>query len=855
MDTSLINSQSVELLSRITGQKLHRRDLTPPVIFLANLVTVLMGVILADGTVAEEEKQRLLKTLYKFSTPESSVRRLTHLMIKRVKENRVDNRKSNLQTLFTPLSPAERMLLIGFGYEMSAADGDMDDREQTYLKFIANLLEIDTRYLAVLETVFSRQGTVEPSALKEVQSLLDPARFHELDPVFVQAANDLLTALPSLPEETVTQQHQTSSYGQLKEFQKYRQQLNSFCDQLHKIVKDCTDSDFLPHTLIEEIGKVSKRLQSQRFRVAVVGEFSQGKSTLLNALLGEEIQPVRAIPCSGTISVLRYGSQKRVICNYKNGHSEEIPFEQYKTKAAISKEAALNHRTDELAKSELEEIIFEHPELDLCKSGVEILDSPGLNEHPERTSITRKLLENTDAAIFLTNAMRLLPEKEKDLIQETRILLNEGKENELAENLFVLVNFMDSLDEEEDRQDVKQRLESFLKDQNLVSTAENRIHYISAKGALDAILQGNNEDEYLKAFQGFTQSMEQFLTVERGSLEIRQFVSKINNLVQSGLTGLQQAEDALNGKIQLSTAAKQEILEQIGEASGRDVKIKDLANQLHEEAFAEASDSFNEWCEELGDRMVGKSQRWRSQYSHIWDRDKLIQDYTEQFIKDLKTEIDNWGEKQLGQAILQPKLDLFEQSIHKELKELQQNIQMLDKQINTNFTQETKFKIGGINEGDFESGEFMGGLGIGGALAAGLFVFTGIGLIPIIIAGVVAAIFGGGIMGMLSGEEVHNQIKASVLEKGWEKFDESVDNFGERLQEIINSAFANRVEAAEKAIEQIISCYENVLVQQEKAHKQTVIERESEKVWISQKRQEIEGVRLGVEAILRQAVN
>jgi uncharacterized tellurite resistance protein B-like protein/GTPase SAR1 family protein len=854
MDTSLINSQSVELLSRITGKKLQQRDLTPPVIFLANLVTVLQGVILADGTVAEEEKQRLLKTLYKFSTPESRVRKLTHLMIKGVKENSVYAKKSNLQTLFAPLSPAERMLLIGFGYEISAADGDMDDREQTYLKFIANLLEIDTRYLAVLETVFSHQGNVEVSALKEVQSLLDPARFHELDTVFVKAANDLLTALPSLPEEKVTQQQQTSSYGQLKEFQKYRQQLNSFCDQLHKIVKDCTDSDFLPHTLIEEIGKVSKRLQSQRFRVAVVGEFSQGKSTLLNALLGEEIQPVRAIPCSGTISVLRYGSQKRIICNYKNGHSEEIPFEQYKTKAAISKEAALNHRTDELAKSELEEIIFEHPDLDLCKSGVEILDSPGLNEHPERTSITRKLLENTDAAIFLTNAMRLLPEKEKDLIQETRVLLTDGKENAPAENLFVLVNFMDSLDEEEDRQDVKQRLESFLKEQNLVSAAENRIHYISAKGALKAILQGH-EDEYLKAFQGFTNSMEQFLTVERGSLEIKQFVSKIDNLVQSGLTGLQQAEDTLNGKIQLSESAKQEILEQIGEASGRNVKIKDLANQLHEEAYAEAIDSFNEWCEELGERMVGKSQRWRSNYSHIWDRDTLIQDYTEQFVRDIKKEIDNWGEKQLGKGILQPHLKVLEESIRQELKELQQNIRMLDKQINTNFAQETRFNIGGINEGDFDSGEFMGGLKIGGALAAGLFVFTGIGLIPIIIAGVVAAIFGGGIMGMLNGEEIHNKIKASVLEKGFEKFDESMDNFDEKIGEILYSAFLSRVEAAEEAIGKIISSYENLLAQQEKAHKQRVKERESEKVWISQKRQEIEDVKLGVEAVLRQAVN
>jgi len=197
---------------------------------------------------------------------------------------------------------------------------------------------------------------------------------------------------------------------------------------------------------------------------------------------------------------------------------EEIPFDQYKVKAAISKEAARDHRSNELAQTDIEEIIFEHPDLDLCKSGVEILDSPGLNEHPDRTFITQKLLKDTDAAIFLTNAMRLLTEKEKELIQDVRYQLNNGRGNEPAENLFMLVNFMDSLDEEEDRQDVRQRLESFIKDKNLLSTiGENRVHYISAKAALKAILN-RNDDDYLRAFHGFTQSLEKFLTIDRADL-------------------------------------------------------------------------------------------------------------------------------------------------------------------------------------------------------------------------------------------------------------------------------------------------------------------------------------------------
>ena len=66
MEISLIDSEAVALLSRITGQKLSQRDITPPVIFLAALVTVLLGVMFADGTVTDEEKQRWQKTINQF---------------------------------------------------------------------------------------------------------------------------------------------------------------------------------------------------------------------------------------------------------------------------------------------------------------------------------------------------------------------------------------------------------------------------------------------------------------------------------------------------------------------------------------------------------------------------------------------------------------------------------------------------------------------------------------------------------------------------------------------------------------------------------------------------------------------
>jgi uncharacterized tellurite resistance protein B-like protein/GTPase Era involved in 16S rRNA processing len=851
MNASLIGAESVELLSKITGQKLSQRDITPPVIFLAALVTLLLGVMLADGTVAEEEKQKLLSTLYRFSNSDTDVRRLTHRMIKGVHENKVYAKTNSWQTLTAPLSESERLLLLAFGYEMSASDGQIDIREQGYLQLIANHLDIDIRYQTVLEAVCSGNKIIDPVALAQVKSLLDPARFHELDTVFVKAASDILATLPANTEQKATQHQLASAYKQLENFKKSRQQLENYAYEILQIVQACVNRDFLPDSLIKEVQNLSNKLKNKCFRIAVVGEFSQGKSTLLNALVREEIQPTRAIPCSGTITVLRHGAKKRVICCYKDGRKEEIPLDQYKAKAAIPKEEAQEHRSEQIARSELNEIIFEHPDLDLCRNGVEIIDSPGLNENPERTTITKRLLSNTDAAIFLTNAMRLLPEKEKELIHDVRTQLNGGKENEPAENLFMVVNFMDLLDEEEDRQDVIQRLESFVKKENLLVPSKNRIHYISAKAAIKAIVKGS-EDEYQKAFQTFTQALEEFLTIERGAIEIRQSVKETKRLIQASLDGLHQAEDVLEGKIKLSESEKSKIWEKIGEISGRDVKIRFIAEQQRQQVLEQAKESGNECLQGLSDRMKEKSKSWSSEHSPVWSRNQLIQDYINQFMRGLSKEIDEWGNNQLQNIILKQNMAILDAEMYSEIDVIKGNIKSIDQQIKTNLSEQLDLKISGIKDDFTGAVSLFGGMGIGGTLATVLILFSPLGLVSSLLASVGAAVAGALGLGIIDFDGINNQIKLKIVEMGLQNFYDSIDKVVEKLEEIINSVFAAKVESVSQIVAEAISLYENLLEQQEKADQETIEQRQAEKALIVQKRQELKQVQQNLEAIATQ---
>ncbi|MBD2538280.1 dynamin family protein [Coleofasciculus sp. FACHB-SPT36] len=856
MDISLVSSEAVDLLSRITGQKLRKQDLTPPVIFLAALITVLLGVMLLDGAVTDEEKRRWQQTLNRF-IPSEDARQLSQLMSKGVRQNQVYKKLNELLILTAPFSESERLLLIGFGYEMSAADGDMDAREKKYLEVIANRLEINPQHLAVLEAGFSHQGTVEPAALEEVQSLLDPARFHALDAVFIKAANDLLAVLPAKSKQQAKQQQRLNlPYEELQRFQGYRQQLETASKQLAEIIQEGTNEGVLPNNLAAQVEQVSQKLSSQRFRVAVVGEFSQGKSTLLNALLGEEIQPVREIPCSGTVTVLRYGTQKRVICRYKDKREEEIPFEQYKIKAAISEEAALDCVSDELARSNIEEIIFEHPDLELCRSGVEIVDSPGLNEHPDRTAITQQLLKDTDAAIFLMNASRPLTQGERDLIQDLKTQLNGGKTDEAAKNLFVVVNFMDLLRSENGRQQVRQRIERFVQGQNPIIAGENRLHFISAQATLDAIFAGT-EDDYLKAFQNFTGSIEKFLTTERGLIKLQQSTTGLNRLIHSCWDELHQFEEILNGKLKVSEEDKQKILEQMGESSGRDVKIKLLADQLVEQAIDEAIASYDEWCEKLDDLIAENSEHWTSNHNQ---KKKLFQDYAKQFSTDISKEFKLWVDENIKESILPSYLKILNAEIYQEIEAIQRSIQAFDSKTGSNLSDQfdlslsaagVKMNLASLSnlDDDTKGIGLFSSLGTGGAVAGALLVFTGLGLVPIAIAGGAAAAVAGWLFGE-DEEELKQQIKLEVFEQGLEKFDESAEELFEKVTEYIASVLGERSEAARKVIQQAIALSENFLAQEEKAHQETLEQRQAEKAFLSKKRQELEQVLKNIEAII-----
>ena len=64
---------------------------------------------------------------------------------------------------------------------------------------------------------------------------------------------------------------------------------------------------------IQDCRRVLARLAEDRFNLAIVGQFSRGKSSLMNALLGMEKLPTGILPLTSVITTVTYGEKERVL--------------------------------------------------------------------------------------------------------------------------------------------------------------------------------------------------------------------------------------------------------------------------------------------------------------------------------------------------------------------------------------------------------------------------------------------------------------------------------------------------------------------------------------------------------------
>lgn len=183
-----------------------------------------------------------------------------------------------------------------------------------------------------------------------------------------------------------------------------------------KKIGECLDKTI---SFMDELGEESRKkalikqkndLESGEFTIVVVGEFSAGKSTFLNALMGKKLLPSYTSETTATINFLRHKN-----CS-ENGEEGCVYFTDGSKKDIAHADDATITRYVSTKGDNVAETVHHldlYMDSKFLEDNVTLVDSPGLNGVASgHAEITKEQIQKSSASIFMFNAKQ--PGKKTD---------------------------------------------------------------------------------------------------------------------------------------------------------------------------------------------------------------------------------------------------------------------------------------------------------------------------------------------------------------------------------------------------------------------------------------------------------
>jgi small GTP-binding protein len=224
----------------------------------------------------------------------------------------------------------------------------------------------------------------------------------------------------------------------------------------------------------ERVRDLFARMAEDRFNLVVVGRFSRGKTSLMNAMLGTDRLPTGVVPLTSVITTVTYGTDEQVVLHYQNSHLfTEIPLDRL-----------AEHITERGNPGNVRGIRTAEVQLpaEILRRGFHFIDTPGLGSSIiENTRTTEAFLPEADAFILVTSYDSPLSAEEQRVL---RTIHSSGR------RVFIVLNKQDCVAAAE-RQEVIEHLQTQLFD--VFGNAPPAVYSVSAQQALAARLGRNDE--------------------------------------------------------------------------------------------------------------------------------------------------------------------------------------------------------------------------------------------------------------------------------------------------------------------------------------------------------------------------
>lgn len=347
------------------------------------------------------------------------------------------------------------------------------------------------------------------------------------------------------------------------------------------------------------LAESAERLEKNEFTLAIVGEFSRGKSSLINTLLeAEHLLPTSIKPSTATITVLRYSLESKADVFYNSGQIVEnvslSALDEYVVADGLDGapiKAKLAGKVAKLqAENKLENLSYDDIGKDVqqqapvaeqgggikevhvwypspfLEDGITLVDTPGIGSvNPLHGEATRSFIHKADAVVFLINTDPVISASECNFLAFLKDYVNRF--------LFVVTK-IDRFTEQERTESITYTRETIIQHAGI---EDPPIFPVSAKLASDGRKESSPDKVQASGFPSFVKALDLFLIRERGQSFVKDHVtealshlSDIRNSVhvelqsiQLSLGDLQQRLEATRPELDKARQARNRIMSYI----------------------------------------------------------------------------------------------------------------------------------------------------------------------------------------------------------------------------------------------------------------------------------------------------
>lgn len=324
---------------------------------------------------------------------------------------------------------------------------------------------------------------------------------------------------------------------------------------------------------VKNIQVQKKNLEENKFSIVVVGEFSAGKSTLLNAMMGRRMLPSFTQETTATVNFLRGKNEapnnEPGIVYYNDGTYEVLPDTELKTI-----EKFVSTKGEDVASTVNHLDVYLDSEF--LKDGVMLVDSPGLNGVAEgHKEITENQIKRSNASIFMFDATRPGSKTDFDTL---------GNLRENVNKIFILLNKVDMIKEDEGEtvDSVIEGVKKSYKKMFPEVTEEPEIYPVSAGTALRNREKGITEDKYLDKFES---ALFEFMSSDKKYVEqLRSPIKQVDSFLSTSIQELNENKEVLEAKTDSEEIHQKiaKLTEEIeADKSGNRDAQREIANKLN----------------------------------------------------------------------------------------------------------------------------------------------------------------------------------------------------------------------------------------------------------------------------------